>query len=38
MSGSKTFENVLYMRVLEWLVVLAGANELETIESKSLLV
>ena len=40
MSGPLTFENVLSIRVLEWLVVLVGCkikgiNELETRESKN---
>ena len=40
MSGSMTFENVLSMRVLEWLVILVGCkikgmNELEATESKN---
>ena len=39
MSGSITFENILSVRVLEWLVVLVGCkikgiNELEASESK----
>ena len=39
MSGSKTFENMLPIRVLEWLVILVGCkikamNELEAKESK----
>ena len=39
MSGSKTFENILSIRVLEWLVILVGCkikdmNELEARESK----
>ena len=40
MSGSMTFENVLSMRELEWLVILVGCkikgmNELEARESKN---
>ena len=40
MSGSKTFQNMLSIRVLEWLVILIsckikGINELEAKESKS---
>ena len=40
MSGSKTFENILSIRVLEWLVILVGykikgMNELEAKESKN---
>ena len=40
MSGSITFENVLSIRVLEWLVILVGCkikgiNELEARESKN---
>ena len=40
MSGSITFENVLFIRVLEWLVILVGCkvkdiNELEARESKN---
>ena len=40
MSGSKTLENILYIRVLEWLVILVdckikGINELEARESKN---
>ena len=40
MSGSMTFENVLSMRELEWLVILVGCkikgmNELEATESKN---
>ena len=40
-SGSITFENILSIRVSEWLVILAGCktngkNELEARESKSL--
>ena len=43
MSGSITFENVLSIRVLEWLVILVGCkikgiNELEARESKNSLV
>ena len=43
MSGSITFENILSIRLLEWLVFLVGSkinskNELETRESKNLLV
>ena len=39
MSGSTTFENILSVRVLEWLVVQVGCkinriNELEARESK----
>ena len=39
MSGSITFENILSIKVLEWLVVLVGSeikgiNELEARESK----
>ena len=39
MSGSITFENILSIRVLEWLVILVGCkikgiNELEVRESK----
>ena len=39
MSGSITFENILSIRVLEWLVILVGykikdINELEERESK----
>ena len=39
MSGSITFENILSIRVLEWLVVLVGCkitgiNELEARQSK----
>ena len=39
MSGSITFENILSIRVLEWLVILVGCkikgiNELEARESK----
>ena len=26
MSGSITFENILYIRVLEWLVILVGCK------------
>ena len=38
MSGSRTFENILSIRVLEWLVILVGCkikgiNELEARES-----
>ena len=38
MSGSKMFENVLSIRVLEWLVILVGCkikgiNKLEASES-----
>ena len=41
MSGSITFENVLSIRVLEWLVILVGCkiksiNELQARESKNL--
>ena len=40
MSGSITFENILSIRVLEWLVILVGSkiegiNELEARESKN---
>ena len=40
MSGSITFENILSIRVLEWLVILVGCkidkmNELEARESKN---
>ena len=40
MSGSITFENLLSIRVLEWLVILVGykiegINELEARESKN---
>ena len=40
MSGSITLENVLSIRVLEWLVILVGCrikgiNELEARESKN---
>ena len=40
MSGSITFENILSIRVLEWLVILVGCkikgiNELEARESES---
>ena len=43
MSGSLTFENILYIRVFEWLVILIGfktkgINELEARESKNSLV
>ena len=43
MSGSLTFENILSIRVLEWLVILfgckiKGTNELEARESKKLFV
>ena len=43
MSGSITFENVLSIRVLEWLVILFGCkikgiNELEARESRYSLV
>ena len=39
MSGSITFENILSIRLLEWLVILVGCkikeiNELEARESK----
>ena len=39
-SRSKTFENILSIRLFEWLVVLVGCkikgiNELETRESKN---
>ena len=41
MSGSITYENILAIRVLEWLVILVGCktkgiHELETRESKNL--
>ena len=40
MSGSLTFENILSITVLEWLVILVGCkikgkNELEARESKN---
>ena len=40
-SGSITFDNILSIRVLEWLVILAGCKikgiyELEVRESKNL--
>ena len=40
MSGLITFENILPIRVLEWLVILVGCkikgiNELETGQSKN---
>ena len=40
MSGSITFENILSIRVLKWLVILVdckikGINELEARESKN---
>ena len=40
MSGSLTFENILSIRVLEWLFILIGCkikgiNELEAGESKN---
>ena len=43
MSGSITLENILSIRVLEWLVILGsckikGINELEARESKNLFV
>ena len=43
MSGSITFENILSIRVFEWLVILIGCkikdiNELEERESKNSLV
>ena len=43
MSGSIAFENLLSLRVLEWLVILVGyrikgINELEARESKNSLV
>ena len=43
MSGSITFENILSVRVLEWLVILVGfkikdIKELEARESKNLFV
>ena len=28
MSGSITFENILSIRVLEWLMILVGCNDL----------
>ena len=39
-SGSKTFENILSIRALEWLVILVGCkikgmNEIDTRESKN---
>ena len=39
-SGSRAFENILSIRVLEWLVILVGCkikviNELEARESKN---
>ena len=34
MSESRTFENILSIRVLEWLVI-KGINELEARESKN---
>ena len=42
MSGSIAFEDILSIRVLEWLVILVGCkiegmNELETRESKNVL-
>ena len=42
-SGSIIFENMLSIRVLEWLVILVGCkikgiNELESRESKNLFV
>ena len=42
-SGYITFENILSLRVLEWLVILVGCkikllNELEARESKNLFV
>ena len=43
MSGSITFENILSIRVLEWLVIVVGCkiegiNELEVRESQNSLV
>ena len=43
MSGSITFENILSIRVLEWLVILVGCkikgiNKLEARDSKNSLV
>ena len=43
MSGSITFENILSIRVLKWIVILVGCktkgiNELEAREAKNLLV
>ena len=43
MSGSIAFENILSIRVLEWLVILFGCkikgiNEIEERESKNLFV
>ena len=43
MSGSIAFENIVSIRVLEWLVILVGCqikgiNELEARESKNLFV
>ena len=43
MSGSITFENIISIRVFEWLVILVGCkikgiNELEARESKNTLV
>ena len=43
MSGSITLENILSIRILEWLVILVGCkikgiNELEAKESKNLFV
>ena len=40
MCGSITFENILFIKVLEWLFILVGCkikgiNELETRESKN---
>ena len=40
MSGSRTFQNLLSIRVLEWLFILVGCkikgiNELEARESKN---
>ena len=40
MSGSITFENIVSIRVLEWLMILVGCgikgiNELEARESKN---
>ena len=40
MSGTITFENILSIRVLKWLVILVGCkikgiNEFEVIESKN---
>ena len=43
MSGSITFENILSIRVLEWLIIVVGCkikgiNELEARESKNVFV